>query len=487
MDLLTELLGGKLLWLGSSGSLMSISTALAPERFETMLAQAAISRSVSVASYKASNGSDEEDPYEDNSVGYEVVNGVAVLSINGALVNSDKWYLKYLGLVGYPHISDRLIQAYEDEEVSTILLNIKSPGGAVSGIAEVGELMDQVQKVKSINTYSADMMCSGGYWLGCQGSTITVGEMSQTGSIGVIMTHIEYSKMMEENGVTATVLREGKYKALMTPYEPLTEEARAEAQKDMRFINNAFETRVAAKRGMSQETLHDQAGQGRVFWGRQAVAVGLADAVGTSSDALAHSIQIAQNPERKYFATAESDEMKLKALKDRAQISANGADLEVRAPETDPAPAVTEKDPKDDAQPKAEAAPEANTPDISALVDKVADLSVKLASAEAARVTAEKERDELVSVSVGLAEIAANSLSTMSVALGGAKVSADDMELSDLLAKHQEVSAAYVSKFPVGGVGAVEVDTEKQGDKKAVVTPDYRAAIAATQRQSANA
>lgn len=322
-----SLLGGRILWAGDGDSLQALVSNLLPDQFAAIMAVANADRAehqtrvaakaaarearktavtaamgavASAAGARVSFEDDDEDDADEekyyyHSASYRLEGNTAIIGIRGALVNSDAWYLKYLGAVGYPHIVDQAMRAYNDSRVTNIVLDISSPGGAVSGVNETTQVLQAVDMEKPIVSYTSNMMCSGGYWLGVSGRKIISDSLAQVGSIGVAMTHLEYSKMLEQNGITATVLRKGEYKMLMTPYEPMSDKARAEAKHDMDVIYDAFTMHVAVGRGVSQDMVKKDMAEGRVFWGQEARQVGLVDEIGDISLAVANSQQLADN------------------------------------------------------------------------------------------------------------------------------------------------------------------------------------------------
>ena len=66
---------------------------------------------------------------------------------------------------------------------------------------------------------------------------------------------------------------------------------------------------------------------------------------------------------------------------------------------------------------------------------------------------------ELDAVLIPLTDIAAKSVSNMAVAMGGSAYLAEGLTATQVLAEHTRVSAAFKSKFKVGGVAAVSADS----------------------------
>jgi signal peptide peptidase SppA len=323
MDLM-QLLGNRILWAGSEESLMQVARSLMPELNEPIMraalmerqehenkrSKAAQSRVDRVAKIRAQVGavaggdlrvSFDDDGYEDDdderfhfhSATYRAEGNTAVIGVKGPLVNSDAWYVKFFGQVGYPHIIDQLLRAYSDPAVTNVLIDANTPGGAVNGITAVTDAITAVSAFKPVSTYADGLLCSGGYWLAASTENIMVSDLTEAGSIGVIMTHLEYSKALEKQGITATVVREGKYKALVSAYEPLTAEALSQIKHSMGVIYDAFIAHVAYGRNVSAEYADKTMGEGRTFWGAEGLAVRMVDAVGDFSRAVAFSRHLA--------------------------------------------------------------------------------------------------------------------------------------------------------------------------------------------------
>lgn len=322
MNILQKM-GGQILWAGTGDSMMSLIMNMLPEQFNITMAHAkdererflasrsvrrdarASARASIQAALKATGTEfkildvDEEDEDEMGSFGNsapltKIGNGVGMISIKGSLVNDDAWYLKYFGEVGYPHIQDSIMAAYGDPSITSVLLDVDSPGGAVSGISETVDAIRALDTFKPVSTFAGGQMLSGGMWLGSAApGGITAGSLTQAGSIGVLMNHMDYSRMLAEKGIDVTVLRKGEFKALMTPYEPLSQKAKDESAHAMDVIYDAFTASVATGRKTSQANVQNNMGEGKVFWGPEAQRVGLVDKIGTVSDAVANSAQLA--------------------------------------------------------------------------------------------------------------------------------------------------------------------------------------------------
>lgn len=215
---------------------------------------------------------------------------VGIVNIKGPLINSDNPIYAFFGISTYPAIREAVVSAAKDTAIEQILLNIDSGGGQVAGVADTGEMILRVnRKLKPVTTYTGGTMASAAYWLGVSANKRFAGQTSEVGSIGVLSVHFDISKQLKDDGVTATVTRSGKYKALENPYEPLSDLAKEQIQARVDAAYKVFGDHVANALGMSFAEMDKKVGQGRVFFGQAAADAGLVDGI-TTFDAVLNAL-----------------------------------------------------------------------------------------------------------------------------------------------------------------------------------------------------
>lgn len=456
--------------------------------------------------------SEDEHPFGDMRYMAELVEDVAVITISGALVPGTSRWNKYMGVTGYGEIREAVVKAAEMENVKSILLDIDSPGGAVTGVGEMASFLKKVDAdYKPIYATTGSIMASGGYWLGSSARSITAAELSEVGSIGVIAVHREYTKMLQDAGITTKVIRKGKYKALGNPYEKLSPEAEAKIERELSAVYDVFTRTVAENRGKTQQFVLDNAAEGQVFFGREAKEVGLVDVVGTFDDALSALIRRHASDSVVCDLGEGTDTMGKKAtLNAAAQAAiAAGADAdevmrglaaeettgegesepttETGAEEeetttteaTDPEEGEGTDDPESDDEeaaaggdteasatpsdpesppatpPAAEAAGSVQylTSQLEAAQDKVVDLKVELKEAT-------KKAERLTATNKGLRGIAIASVQRLQVALGGTATDFDSVDDAALMAQYESLYTAFAARFPVGSKAEVPTDED---------------------------
>jgi len=318
-------------------------------------------------------------------------------------------------------------------------------------------------------------MASAGYWLGSSTDHITSTKMSTVGSIGVIGTHIEVSKMLEKEGITPTVLRAGEHKALASQYEPLSDKARAQMQERLDAVYTQFVDHVANARGVSYPVAHSKMANGKEFFGEAAMSAGLVDHIGKFHEALAFAKQKVDNGNirRNNALSAQIEELDMSGTTNDQTTSA----AEATEQNTDPA-AQSEQS----AEPAASTASAVDNvnPLVAYLQDKVNSQEAQLRDAAIAANAAQAQ----IAAIPTLRAIAEASLNQMRIALGHPATDASAMSPDALVAEHQRTATEFGAKFPVGGVAASSVDAEPAAQSATAATtqvdPTHLARVQAT-------
>jgi signal peptide peptidase SppA len=140
------------------------------------------------------------------------------------------------------------------------------------------------------------MAYSGGYLLGSACSELVVSQTSGVGSIGVIASHMDRSKMEEGMGVKVTTVYAGAHKNDMSPHEPLTEQSLKYLNDVVQESYQLFTSAVAEYRGLSvQQVMATEAG---LYRGQQGINAGLADRLQSPQQAvddLSHSVALSRS------------------------------------------------------------------------------------------------------------------------------------------------------------------------------------------------
>ena len=472
---------------------------------------AALTAEQGLAERTASGQFDDDEDDEDSPRLLSVEDGIATVSIKGPLVNSDSPWLQYFGVTGYPEIRAAMLAAAEDPEVTQILLDIDSGGGAVSGVDDTAKLIRLVNdRVKPVTTYTDGAMCSAAYWLGSAAGEVFASKGAIVGSIGVIATHKEYSEAYKKEGVGVTVVRAGKFKALANSNEKLTEAGKAQLQKIVDASYEIFVDHVAAMRGKSYEYADKTMADGQEFIGQASVDVGLVDAIKTfdalitdlKGDSVAQSTNLMDNRNNDRFKLSGSTSTELsgdanmakKALTE-ADIAALAAGVQVTASaDTETTAeasagdiaaadvsAAAEVGSVEETSQTAESAPVAEdvktVATVQLLTSQIQERDASLLAAGIKIAKLEEQVAEMAATSAPLVEIAAQAISNMRIAMRGSAYSAEGVGPVAVLAEYKSVSEQFKKQFPVGGVAAVSGDAPAESGRAYVMTNVTQAQI----------
>jgi ClpP class serine protease len=219
--------------------------------------------------------------------------GVAIIPITGTLTRT--WGLDpYSGMTGYDGIKAKLIAALEDDSIDAILLDIDSPGGAVSGCFDLADLIfasNETNGGKLIWSIANEQMCSAALALGCSADRVFVPRTGEVGSVGVIWVYFNEQESLTQDGIQVRVFRNRKSprKAEGNPYEQMSEEAEARIFDELDEMFEFFVETVARGRGMSKKSVRDT--QGLTYMGRHARDVKFATDVASDDQVWAQLMQ----------------------------------------------------------------------------------------------------------------------------------------------------------------------------------------------------
>jgi signal peptide peptidase SppA len=213
--------------------------------------------------------------------------GVALINVFGSLVNRGAWIGARSGMTSYEGLKYQIAAAAADRDVTSILLDIDSPGGEAVGAFEVADAVRAASKSKDIVAVVNGMAASAAYAIASGAPTIITTASGISGSIGVVLMHADYSHALHERGITPTLIHAGARKVDGSPYKPLTDDVKAELKAEVDSFYDLFVGSVAVGRKGKMTDASIRATEARTYIGADAVKVGLADAVGSFETVLA--------------------------------------------------------------------------------------------------------------------------------------------------------------------------------------------------------
>lgn len=206
---------------------------------------------------------------------------LGVIPIRGVVGNRMNMMNDSSGGMSCELVAKQFRAMVNNRDIKTIILDIDSPGGTISGVPELYSTIMEARGTKPIIAHVNSLAASAAYWIASAADEIVVTPSGMTGSIGVYTLHEDISQHLENEGIKETFIYEGENKVEGNPFEPLTDEAKEFLQARVKDSYDMFVSDVAKGRGVDVKTVLDKFGQGRAFNAKESVSRGLADRIGT--------------------------------------------------------------------------------------------------------------------------------------------------------------------------------------------------------------
>ena len=168
-----------------------------------------------------------------------------------------------------------------------VIVHIDSPGGTTAGSEQLHQALKGVAAAKPLVVVVDGLAASGGYIAAMSADHIVAQETSLVGSIGVLFQYPNVSELLKLVGVKVEEIKSSPLKAAPNGFEPTSPEARAAIEALVKDSYSWFRNMVGERRKMEGTAL-DTVTDGRVFTGRQALALRLIDQLGNEKTAVAY-------------------------------------------------------------------------------------------------------------------------------------------------------------------------------------------------------
>jgi len=217
-----------------------------------------------------------------------VGDAVAMIRLDGAISSGPENYFSTQGITP-SRAADLLELAAADPDIKAAIVQVNSPGGSVVASDQIYRMLLDFEKPVVI--WMDEMAASGGYYISCGGDYVFAHPDTLTGSIGVISQFLNVEELLDEIGVDVVVITSGPRKDTGSLFREMTEEEQALWNRITDEVYEGFVNIVAEARGLSVEEVRELA-DGRVYTGRQALQLGLVDAVGSPDDAIVKAAEL---------------------------------------------------------------------------------------------------------------------------------------------------------------------------------------------------
>ena len=214
----------------------------------------------------------------------------AIIPVHGTM-------LKYGTMCSYgtTEIAAVIEEAAEAKNISSILLDMDSGGGSVDAIAPLIDAIRSAQSKRKAVVAYCDLCASAAYYVASYCNEIVAGNdvSSEFGSIGVMMSFMDYAKYYEDLGIKQHTIYSNLSDYKNAPFEAAKKgDYKAIRDEELDPLARDFQENVKRNRGQRLQLDTEGLLRGRMFYARDAVRVGLADRIGSLADAATRSREL---------------------------------------------------------------------------------------------------------------------------------------------------------------------------------------------------
>ena len=217
-------------------------------------------------------------------------NTIAVIYASGDIVPGQGLKGSMIGSDSF--ISD-LRQACSNPSVRAVVVRIDSGGGSAFSSDIIAREIARCREGDNptpVIVSMGGMAASGGYYMAAPAEIIFADEVTVTGSIGVIALFPDISGLLAKLGLKYDGFSFSENSDFGNPLRPMTEEETAKIREYISDNYDRFLGIVSRYRDIPEEEA-DKAARGRVWSGRDAVELGLADRIGGLDDAIGYAAE----------------------------------------------------------------------------------------------------------------------------------------------------------------------------------------------------
>lgn len=212
----------------------------------------------------------------------KVKDKIAVLYADGEIVMDGNEDSEIVGEA----LARQFKKLQQDSSVKAVVFRVNSPGGSAQAAEIINRAMLNLKEYKPVIASYGGYAASGGYWISSNADYIITDNTCLTGSIGVFSLVPNIGGGLDKTlHIKTGSVGSNKHSDMMNGMRKLDDAEVAYMQKMVEKIYTEFTSLVSRGRHMPVEQV-DEIGQGRVWTGRDALAIGLADQKGSLMDAI---------------------------------------------------------------------------------------------------------------------------------------------------------------------------------------------------------
>jgi protease-4 len=186
-------------------------------------------------------------------------------------------------------IRKALEKAVKDDSVKAVVMRVNSPGGSAAASEVILNATRQVRAEKPFVVSMGNVAASGGYYISCAAETIFADQTTITASIGVAGGKLITKGMWDKLGINWVPYKRGDRGDIFNSNQRYNEDERALLERYMREIYEVFKGHVVKGRSNKLAEPVEEMAAGRVYTGKQALALGLVDQIGGLHEAIEYA------------------------------------------------------------------------------------------------------------------------------------------------------------------------------------------------------
>ncbi|MEM7182184.1 MAG: signal peptide peptidase SppA [Spirochaetota bacterium] len=185
-------------------------------------------------------------------------------------------------------LKSSFLKAEEDEDIKGIILKIDSPGGTVTASDIIYKEILKFKNKSGIPVVSLymDIAASGAYYISMATDHIMAHPTTVTGSIGVIMSNLNFKEGLDKLGIKDASVTSGPNKSIGSPFKERSPEQERILQSIVTGLYERFFSIVDKGRPKLTAQQLRPLCDGRVYTANQAKRLGLVDSIGYFDDML---------------------------------------------------------------------------------------------------------------------------------------------------------------------------------------------------------
>lgn len=189
-----------------------------------------------------------------------------------------------------------LEQARADAQVKAVVISVDSPGGEITASDVLYNSLKEFSKEKPTVIYFNSIGASGAYYAACGANYIMCNATTFTGSIGVIISTLNYRNLFGKVGLESVVFKSGKFKDMLSGAREMTPEEKAYVEGLVMQSYDRFVGIVAKSRNLDEQSLRLGVADGRILSGTDAYAAKLVNQLGYVEDAFTKARELGGAP-----------------------------------------------------------------------------------------------------------------------------------------------------------------------------------------------